>query len=128
MSEYKQSFKRRSLVIYALVLVFGIFCFIQILYLAVSQRQLFAGDPKYCLDKTQTGWEQNPLAKDPDCRCVVTMSDINPVRGDILDDQGNILASNFTVFDFTIDGTKLKPDTLKKKRKAEVSENERVYY
>ena len=108
-------------------MLFGIFCLVQILYLAISQRPLFAGDPKYCLDKTQPNWEHNPLAKDPNCRCVVTMSDINPVRGDILDDQGNILASNFTVFDFTIDGSKLKPETLKKKRRAEVRINDTLY-
>ena len=127
MSEYKQSFKRRSLVIYALVLVFGIFCLIQILYLAISQRALFAGDPKYCLDKTQTGWEQNPLAKDPNCRCVVTMNNISPVRGDILDEQGSILASDFTVFDVVIDGRKLRPETLKNKKGDVIGINDTLY-
>jgi len=116
MSDYKKSFKRRALVVYAMVLLFATFCFIQILYLATAQRSLFSGDPKYCLDKTQPNWEQNPLAKDPNCRCIVTLSDIAPVRGDILDDQGKTLASNFTVFDVVIDGRKLKPDTTKTKK------------
>lgn len=127
MQDYKKSFKRRALVVYAMVLVFGVFCFFQILYLAVWQRPLFSGDPEYCLDKTQPNWEKHPLAKDPNCRCIVTVSNINPVRGDILDDQGNILASNFTVFDVTIDGRKLLPDTLKNKRKVIISINDTLY-
>ena len=116
MSDYKKSFNRRALVVYAMVLVFGIGCLVQILYLSISRRPLFSGDPKYCLDKTQPNWEQNPLAKDPNCRCIVTVNDITPVRGDILDDQGNILASDFTVFDVVIDGRKLLPDTIRNKK------------
>ena len=120
MSDYKKSFNRRAFVVYAMVLLFAIFCFIQILHLVIAQRSLFSGDPKYCLDKTQPNWEQNPLAKDPDRRCVVGVSDITPVRGDILDDQGNILASDFTVFDVTIDGRKLLPVSIKNKKGVEI--------
>jgi cell division protein FtsI/penicillin-binding protein 2 len=127
MQEYKTSFKRRALVVYAMALLFGIFCFIQILHLAISQRPLFSGDPKYCLDKTQPNWEQNPLAKDPNRRCVVTINNINPVRGDILDDEGNILASDFTVFDLTIDGRKLLPDTLRNKKRVITGINDTIY-
>ncbi|MCL2167625.1 MAG: penicillin-binding transpeptidase domain-containing protein [Lentimicrobiaceae bacterium] len=116
MSEYKKSFNRRALVVYGITLAFAIGCVIQILNLSIRQRPLFSGDPKYCLDKTQPDWENNPLAKDPNCRCVVTKNDIIPVRGDILDDQGNILASDFTVFDVVIDGRKLRPDTVKTKK------------
>jgi len=116
MSENKKSFNRRALLVYILVLVFGFLCMIQILNLVIAKRPLFSGDPKFCLDKTQQDWEQNPLAKDPNCRCYVTVNDIMPVRGDILDDQGNILASDFTVFDVVIDGRKLKPDNIKKKK------------
>jgi cell division protein FtsI (penicillin-binding protein 3) len=116
MSDYKKSFNRRAFVVYALTLLFGVGCLVQILYLAVSQRPLFSGDPKYCLDKTQPNWEQNPLAKDPNCRCIVTVNDIIPARGDILDDQGSILASDFTVFDVVIDGRKLMPETIKSKK------------
>ena len=127
MSDYKKSFKRRAFVVYAMVFVFGAFCFIQILRLAVWQRPLFSGDPEYCLDKTQSNWKNHALAKDPNCRCVVTVSDLNPVRGDILDDHDNILASNFTVFDVTVDGRKLLPDTLKKKRKVITGINDTLY-
>jgi len=125
MSGYKESFNRRALVVYVIVLLFGIGCLSQILYLAISKRPLFSGDPKYCLDKTQLGWEKNPLAKDPNCRCIVTKNDIIPVRGDILDDQGNILASDFTVFDVVIDGRKLAPDSIKKKKETIV--NDTIY-
>jgi len=104
MTDYKKSFNRRVLVIYTLVLVFGIGCLVQILNLAILQRPLFTGDPNYCLDKTQTDWKKKRLASDPNLRCIVTENDIIPVRGDILDDAGNILASDFTVFDMVIDG------------------------
>jgi len=126
MSEYKKSFNRRAFVVYAVALLFCIACAIQILYLAIWQRPLFSGDPEYCLDKTQPNWEQSPLANDPNCRCIVTMNDITPVRGDILDDQGNILASDFTVFDIVVDGRKLRPDTLKNK-KGVITINDTLY-
>jgi len=116
MPEYLKTFKRRALLVYALVLVFGIACLVQVLILATKQRALFSGDPKYCLDKTDPNWKQNPLAKDKNCRCIVTVNDIFPARGDILDDQGNVLASDFTVFDVTIDGTRLHPFIQKKKK------------
>ena len=115
MSEYKQSFKRRAFVVYVMVLLFAIACLVQILNLTIAKRGFFSGDPKQCLDKTQPNWEQNQLAQQKDCRCIVTMSNIEPVRGDILDDQGNILASNSTVFDIVVDGRKIRPDTLRKK-------------
>jgi len=122
MSENKKSFNRRALLVYILVLVFGFCCFVQILNLAIAKRPLYSGAPKYCLDKTQPDWEQNPLAQDPNCRCIVTINDIAPVRGDILDDKGNILASDFTVFDVVIDGRKLKSDTLRKGKKILVND------
>ena len=125
--DYKKSFNRRSLVVYAIALAFGIGCMVQILRLAIGQRSLFSGESEYCLDKTQPNWEQHPLAKDPNCRCIVTMNNIQPVRGDIFDDQGNILASNFTVFDVVIDGRKLRPDTLKNKKGTVVSINDTLY-
>jgi len=120
MWEYKKSFNRRAFVVYAMVLFFASFCFIQILRLAISQRPLFSGDPRYCLDKTQPNWEQSPLCQAPNLRCIVTVNDIVPVRGDILDDQGNILASNFTVFDVTIDGRKLIPDTIRSRKEIKI--------
>jgi cell division protein FtsI/penicillin-binding protein 2 len=127
MSDYKNSFQRRALVVYALALAFAVGCFVQILYLAVWQRPLFTGDPKVCLDKTQPNWELNPLANAPNCRCIVTLSDITPVRGDILDDTGNILASDFTVFDIVVDGRKLRPDTLRNKRREVIGINDTLY-
>ncbi|MCL1850320.1 MAG: penicillin-binding transpeptidase domain-containing protein [Bacteroidetes bacterium] len=127
MSDYKKSFNRRALVVYFMALAFGIGCVMQVLYLAFWQRPLFSGDPEYCLDKTQPDWEKNPLARNPNCRCIVTMNDITPVRGDILDDQGNILASDFTVFDVVIDGRKLHIDTLRNKKWAIVSINDTLY-
>ncbi|MDR0205857.1 MAG: hypothetical protein LBI45_01145 [Bacteroidales bacterium] len=116
MSDYKKSFRRRAFLVYALTLLVGVMCLVQILYLAISKRPLFSGDPKYCLDKTQPDWEKNPLTNDPNCRCVVTVNDLIPARGDIYDDTGNILASDFTVFDVVIDGRQLKPEIVKTKK------------
>jgi cell division protein FtsI (penicillin-binding protein 3) len=127
MSDYKKSFNRRAFVVYAMALVFGFFCIGQILYLAIWRRPFFSGDPGYCLDKTQANWEQSPLAKDPNCRCIVTLNDLMPSRGDILDDEGNILASDFTVFDVVIDGRKLQPETLYNKKGVAVGVNDTLY-
>jgi cell division protein FtsI (penicillin-binding protein 3) len=105
MSHYQKSFNRRVLVIYALVLAFGVGCLVQIVYLATWQYGLFSGeDPKYCLDKTKSDLNRSSSENDVNHRCVVTKNDIIPVRGDILDEEGNILASDFTVFDVVIDG------------------------
>jgi cell division protein FtsI/penicillin-binding protein 2 len=104
MSEYTKSFSRRALVVYIMALLFGICCLYKILNLTISQRSFFSG--KDCVDITL-----NPLAKDTNCRCFVKKDDIAPMRGDIYDDDGNILASDFTVFDVVIDGPKLKPVT-----------------
>jgi len=127
MSEYKKSFNRRVLVVYAIVMLFGLGCVIQVLNLAFRKRPLFSGDSEYCLDKTQPDWEQNPLAKDPNCRCMVTLNNIQPVRGDIFDDQGNILASDFTVFDVVIDGRKLQPEILYNKKRTIIGINDTLY-
>jgi cell division protein FtsI (penicillin-binding protein 3) len=116
MSEYHDSFRRRAFLVYALVLFFAVGCLVQIFYLAIVKRPLFTGDPKYCLDKTQPDWAQNPRANDPTGRCILTTRDLNPARGDILDDEGNILASDFTVFDIVVDGTKLTPVKGKDKK------------
>ena len=107
MSEYKKSFSRRALLVYIIALVFGSCCLFQILNLSISKRPLFSGSSKYCLDKTLPDWKDNPLANDPNCRCYVTVNDISPVRGDILDDKENILASDFEVFDVVIDGRRI---------------------
>ncbi|MDR2971588.1 MAG: hypothetical protein LBU83_06645 [Bacteroidales bacterium] len=127
MSDYKKSFNRRAFVVYAMVFAFGVGSLVQILYLAIGQKALFSGDPEYCLDKTQPNWEQSPLAKDPNCRCIVTLNDIQPVRGDIFDDQGNILASDFTVFDIVVDGRKLLPETLYNKNRTVIGINDTLY-
>jgi len=105
MSDYKKSFTRRAFVVYAMALLFGVFCIIQIFNLALAQRAMFSGESSD--------------------RCVVGTSNITPVRGDILDDKGGILASNFTVFDVTIDGRKLMPETIQTRK--EVKVNDTIY-
>jgi cell division protein FtsI (penicillin-binding protein 3) len=105
-----------------MALLFGAFCIIQIFNLVFVQRDMFSGEAKYCLDKTQDGWKNSPLVNDPNCRCVVNKSNITPMRGDILDDKGGILASNITVFDVTIDGRKLMPEKIQTRKEVKVND------
>ena len=97
-------FNTRMGVILFLVLLLGVCCFGKILYLVIFQRSLYSGTSSKCLDKTQEGWEQNPLAKDSTCNCYVIANNVRPVRGEIYDDQNHVLVSNVTVFDLTLDG------------------------
>lgn len=105
MPDYKKSFNRRAFVVYAMALLFGILCIVQIFNLTFAQHAMFSGESSD--------------------RCVVGTSNITPVRGDILDDKDGILASNFTVFDITIDGQKLKPQTIKTKKEEKI--NDTIY-
>ena len=100
-------------VVLFLVLLLGILCFGKILHLVVFQRALYSGTSSKCLDKTQEGWENNPLAQDKDCGCYVKATNVNPVRGEIYDDQNRVLVSNIIVFDITVDGRVFsKKDTI----------------
>ena len=97
-------FNTRMGVILFLVLLLGVCCFGKILYLVIFQRSLYSGTSSKCLDKTQEGWKQNPLAQDSTCDCYVIANNVRPVRGEIYDDQNRVLVSNVTVFDLTLDG------------------------
>lgn len=97
-------FSTRMGVILFFVLLLGVCCFGKILHLVIFQRALYSGTSSKCLDKTQEGWEQNPLAQDKSCDCYVIANNVRPVRGEIYDDQNRVLVSNVTVFDLTIDG------------------------
>lgn len=100
-------------VVLFLVLLLGILCFGKILHLVIFQRSLYNGTSSKCLDKTQEGWENNPLAQDPNCNCYVKAFNENPVRGEIYDDMNHVLVSNVIVFDITIDGRVFgKKDTI----------------
>ena len=91
-------------VILFFVLLLGILCLGKILHLVIFQRGLYSGTSSKCLDKTQEGWENNPLAQNKDCDCYVKAFNVNPVRGEIFDDMNRVLVSNVIVFDITIDG------------------------
>lgn len=87
-----------------IILLLGGACLLRILYLSIFERPLYTGSSNKCLDKTVDGWQDQPLAEDPDCDCFVVSNNVMPVRGEIYDDQGRVLVSNVTVFDLTIDG------------------------
>lgn len=97
-------FNVRMGVIFLFVLLLGIGCLGKILHLVIFQRSLYNGTSSKCLDKTQEGWENNPLALDTNCDCYVVVNNVRPVRGEIYDDQNRVLVSNVTVFDLTLDG------------------------
>lgn len=91
-------------IVLSVVLVLGVACLLRIFYLMLFQRTLYTGTSEKCLDKTQEGWEESPLAQDTTCNCYVVANNVRPVRGEIYDDQNRVLVSNVTVFDLTIDG------------------------
>ncbi|MBO4655123.1 MAG: penicillin-binding protein 2 [Bacteroidales bacterium] len=97
-------FNARMGVILFLVLLLGVCCFGKILHLVIFQRALYSGTSAKCLDKTQDGWESNPLAQDENCDCYVVANNVRPVRGEIYDDHNRVMVSNVTVFDLTLDG------------------------
>lgn len=100
----QRQFNMKMGIILFLVLLLGILCIGKILHLVIFQRSLYNGTSAKCLDKTQEGWENNPLAQSNDCDCYVVANNVHPVRGEIYDDQNRVLVSNISVFDLTIDG------------------------
>lgn len=85
----KKSYKKRLLVVYGLALLLGVACVIKIIHLS-----LFSSDFK---------------------DCAIYENKITPVRGEIFDDMGRVLVSNYSVFDVVLDGRILnnKTRTLK---------------
>ena len=83
----KKSYKKRLLAIYGLALFLGVACVIKIIYLSV-----FASEFK---------------------DSVIYENEINPIRGEIYDDKGRVLVSNYSVFDVVLDGRILNLKTKK---------------
>ena len=106
-------FSAKMGVIFLFVLLLGLGCFGKILHLVIFQRSLYSGTSAKCLDKTQEGWEESPLAQDKNCDCYMVANNVRPVRGEIYDDHNRVLVSNVTVFDLTLDGKEFgKKDTI----------------
>ncbi|HQA87233.1 MAG TPA: hypothetical protein PK448_06690, partial [Bacteroidales bacterium] len=104
----------KMVLVYLSVVILGLACFLKIVHLIFFQRSLFEGTSAQCLDKTQPDWESNPLADDSTCNCFVVQNDLKPLRGEIYDDRGRLLISNFNVFDITVDGRMLQPKSYRK--------------
>lgn len=83
----KKSYKKRLLVIYGLALLLGVACVFKIIYLSI-----FASEFK---------------------DSVIYENEINPIRGEIYDDKGRVLVSNYSVFDVVLDGRILNLKTKK---------------
>lgn len=105
MDNSKNSYKKRLLVVYSLAVLFGVACMIKIVHLS-----LFSSDFKDCVDATIEG-----TIVDPDCNCVIYENKISPIRGEIFDDKGRVLVSNYSVFDIVLDGRILNYKTKTKK-------------
>ena len=118
MAEYnpeKQS-NVRLLLVYLLLVVFGLVCFTQIMVLGIKYRPLFMGTSERCLDKTNPDWKNSPLAKDSTCNCFLLENEQIPRRGDIYDDRGRVLAGAIRRYDLALDGTSFKNTHCKVKK------------
>jgi len=93
----KKMYRKRLFLVYSLTLVFGLACMFRIIYLS-----LFEDDFKNCVDTTKEG-----AVVDSTCNCVIYENKITPLRGEIYDDKGRVLVSNYPVFDLVLDGNRM---------------------
>ncbi len=106
----------RILLVYALLLLFGIACIIMILLLGTRDRALYSGtDTKRCIDRTQG----NSTIIDTNCNCFIHNNTKTPRRGDVYDDRNRVLASDINIYDITLDGRSLKQSKNYKTSEAE---------
>ncbi len=98
---------RKMSVFYIAVIIFAIFCAGRIGYFALVKKGLYSGSEKYCWDQTDPNYMESHWATDPSYRGIISEKDAPAVRGEIFDDLGRPLRSNYEVYDFTIDGTQL---------------------
>jgi cell division protein FtsI (penicillin-binding protein 3) len=118
----QKRFTTKMGVIFLFILLLGLGCIGKILHLVIFQRSLYNGTSSKCLDKTQEGWENNPLASDSTCDCYVVANNVRPVRGEIFDDMNRVMVSNVTVFDLTLDGRTFESkDTIYKNSDAKLN-------
>lgn len=120
--ENKKIQRRRSAWILIFVIFVAFACFLKIMHLTIWERATFNGTSKQCLDMTVPGWDTTALAKDSTCKCFVKQNDLRPVRGQIYDDKGRLLAANFNIFDITVDGHMLSPKIYNKGQKEIVND------
>ena len=109
---------KRMSIVYLLMVLVGIACFVKILYLSIVERGIASGTSDKCVDTTVPGWEDKVA---DDTYCFVRENMLRPVRGEIYDDHGRVLVANFTVFEVAFDGkgfSREYADTLKKNPKA----------
>lgn len=93
----KKIYRKRLFLVYSLAVIFGIACMLRIIYLS-----LFEDEFKNCVDTTKEG-----VVVDSTCNCVIYENKITPLRGEIYDDKGRVLVSNYSVFDLVLDGNRM---------------------
>ncbi len=91
----------RMTIVRICVLLLGLACAGQIIYLSVFERGLASGTGAGCVDTTVDGWENSV---DSTTNCFLRANTLRPVRGEIYDDHGRLLMGNYTVFEVAFDG------------------------
>lgn len=109
--DIKKTFQKRLFIIYILAALFGIACVLRIVHLSV-----FSNEFSNC-----KGANTDEGVVDSNCNCTIIENKIEPIRGEIYDDKGRILVSNYSVFDLVVDGKKLRYKLKDQKR-------EKFYY
>lgn len=115
----RDKFKRNlSLVCWIIVLI-GIICAIKIIYLGTAKRGLYNGNIKHCYDSTlpDSIISQQPHYQDPNCHNIIFNDTLNPMRGEIYDCKGRILAGNSYAYELKVFGSRLKASNLQKKKR-----------
>lgn len=114
-------FKFRLSLIYIATLLVGIACVICILNLGIRKRALYSGSLKYCYDKTlpDSLIANQPHFNDPNCKNIIFNDTLNPVRGEIYDCKGRILAGNSYAYELKIFGSKLRTPPTENKKSSE---------
>jgi cell division protein FtsI (penicillin-binding protein 3) len=91
----------RMTIVRFFVLLLGLACLGQILYLSIFERSLAKGTGDACIDLTV---DNQKADADTSCNCFVKANTLRPQRGEIYDDHGRLLMGNYTVFEIAFDG------------------------
>ncbi len=91
----------RMTVVFLAMLLLGLACCVQVLYLSFFERGVASGTGGDCVDTTVPDWDPD---NDTVCLCYVRANTLRPARGEIYDDHGRLLVGNYNVFEVAFDG------------------------
>lgn len=118
-------FKKRLQIVYSVIFLIGIACVISILNLGIRKRALYNGSTKYCYDKTlpDSLIAQQPHFNDSTCTNVIFNDTLKPVRGEIYDCKGRILAGNSYAYELKVFGSRLRNTQFSENKKEKKSDD-----